>query len=243
MGRVWRVVHDAAELASGECIVLDVDQAYHIRRVLRLRAGDALRVFDGRGREWEAVLEADAGGEITVRLGPELSDAVEPAVAIELFQGTCRPEKLDWVVQKGTELGIAAIHLVATERSETRELPAGRLERWTRIAVESAKQCGRRVVPPLGTLLALPSPPQGVWACILIPTAESPPLALVLPGSATRNVWVACGPEGGFTPDEAQVAVGQGWIPVHLGPRILRAETAGLVAATILLHRLADLGS
>lgn len=242
MGRLWRVFNAAVEQGAGERVVLDADQGHHVRRVLRLRQGDALRVFNGRGREWEAVIETDDGREIGVRLGVELDDAVEPSLAVELFQASCRPEKLDWVIQKATEVGVVAIHVVETSRSEPKGGAPRRIERWSRIAIESAKQCGRRVVPALAEATGLPATSAGIWSCLLTPASEAPSLAGALPQEVPGRVWVGCGPESGFSPDEVELAIQQGWIPVQLGPRVLRAETAGLVAATILLHRLADLG-
>jgi len=158
-----------------------------------------------------------------------------------LFQALARPEKIEWVLQKGTEVGVAEFRLVASERVEAPPPSLGRLDRYARIVMEACKQSGRRRLPPL-SLGALPTPPEGVVAIVLSPDRGVDPLGTVLAGTKPEDVWLAVGPEGGFSPAELDTLIGAGWRPASLGPRVLRTETAGVVAAAIVLHTWGDLG-
>lgn len=238
--RLHRVRH-APGGARGDRVVLDRDESVHLCRVLRLRAGATIGVFDGAGREWEAVLEtADPSGAVAV-LDTERTDPVESPLEVTLVQALCRPERMEWLLQKGTEIGVCRFVLFRGERSEWGEPSPTRRSRWEKIVSEACRQCGRRTVP---ALVGPVSPPvaleEGEFGVVLDPGAE--PLGSVLDGEVPRSAAVAVGPEGGYEEDERRAWIGAGWKPVGLGPRILRTETAGVVAASLLLHRWADLG-
>lgn len=222
--------------------MLDAEQSHHVTQVLRLRAGDPLALFDGRGREWDGrIVEAGRGGT-TVLVGAERSEPVECALPVTLYQGVCRPDRMEWVIQKGVELGVAAIRPVATERSEG-DLPSpDRLERWGRIAREAARQSGRRFVPPIVPTERLPVelPGRAVVALAMAPAAA--PLAGFLTGAPPAAVWLLVGPEGGLDDGELEALAAGGWRPAGLGPRILRTETAGIVACALVLAAWGDLG-
>lgn len=243
MARGWRAHHPRPLDAADGVVVLEVDEAHHIRRVLRLRAGDALQVFDGRGREWEATLTECDNRRVAARLGQELSDRVEPDLPVLLFQGMCRPERMEWVIQKATECGVAGIRLVSAELGAGVRVTGARLGRWRRVALEAAKQSGRRRVPEVTPVDSMPVPEAGALALLLDPEDGGLPLAGALAAPRPQAVWVGVGPEKGFTPDEVRDAVAAGWRRTSLGPRTLRTETAGVVAAAILLHHWGDLGS
>ena len=115
MARLWRAFHDAPGLASGVRVELDPDEAHHVRRVLRLAVGERIAVFDGRGGEWEALLVASSTSAVTVELSTPRADAVEPSLALTLYQGRARPERFEWVVQKATELGVAAVRPITPD--------------------------------------------------------------------------------------------------------------------------------
>ncbi len=243
MERIARV-HHAAVPGVGTQIVLDRDESHHVSRVLRLRPGDPLLVFDGHGREWQAVLvSADRDGA-TVRTISEAPGRVDPVLEVVLFQALCRPERMEWLIQKGTEVGVAAIRPFLARRSEVPPPSAERLRRYGRVALEAAKQSGRRVVPEVaGVLEIVPSPPHGTAALLLLPGAGVPPLAAHLDAPRPSAVWLLVGPEGGLDPDEATTLETSGWRPAGLGPRTLRTETAGTIAAALVLHAWDDLGS
>lgn len=242
MGRAWRV-HHADPPGPGHEVLLDREESHHVRRVLRLEPGDPLSVFDGRGREWSArVLEAERGG-VRVLLGEELADPVEPDLPVHLYQGLCRPERMDWLVQKGTEVGLLAIHLVVTSKAKPPGITERRLARWYRIAKEACKQSGRRRIPTIESPNSFPPVPSDVLGLVLHSPAPGRPLGDYLGRSRPREVWLAVGPEEGFDPGELKTLERSGWRRAALGPRTLRAETAGVVAGTIVLHAWSDLGA
>lgn len=238
--RRWRAHHPIEVDAPGE-LRLEPDESHHLARVVRVRAGDAIGVFDGHGREWSAeVAEVDPRG-VVVRLGDRLLDEVEPAVPVTLYQGACRHDRFDWVVQKCTEIGVHRIVPVAFARAERmRETPARR-ERWRRIAIEACKQSGRRRIPEIAPLASPAALVPDGPAVVLGPEAGRS-LGDVLAGGPGRGLDLAVGPEGGLEPAEIAALVERGWVEASLGPRTLRTETAGAVALAIVLHAWADLG-
>jgi 16S rRNA (uracil1498-N3)-methyltransferase len=240
MARRWRAWHAQAE-ATGDEVLLDEEETHHVLRVLRLHTGEPLSVFDGKGREWAGTIVRAGSGEVVVRLEDEMTDAVEPALPVMLVQGLSRPERLEWVLEKATEVGVRAIALAACARSDGPVPSPARLDRWRRVLLESCKQSGRRRIPdlfgplPLGDAAALGTGTR----IVLVPGAH--PLTEALPGRP-EAVALAVGPEGGFGDEEVDALKVAGWSAASLGPRTLRTETAGPVAAALLLHRWGDLG-
>ncbi len=242
MAHLFRVQHDDAR-ETGDELTLGREDCKHVARVLRLAAGESIGVFDGRGSEWLAeIVDADRDA-VRVRLGLQCTDVVEAPLEIVLIQGVCRPDRLDWLVAKATEVGVARIALCASERVEAPRVTDARLERWNRIAREACKQCGRRRVPevaPPRTLDAL-GPGEGL-DLLLDGSPGSRPLGELLAGPAPAAVRIAVGPESGFSAAEVERLEGAGWRRGSLGPRTLRTETAGPVAAALVLHAWADFG-
>jgi 16S rRNA (uracil1498-N3)-methyltransferase len=239
-----RRVHHAGAPGSESLVVLDRDESKHVLRVLRLGPGDAVSVFDGRGREWEGVLESVHGSEVRVRVGQELAGEIDPALEVVLFQALCRHDRMEWAIQKAAEIGIAEIRPIRSERVEAREPSVSRLERWQRIALEACKQSGRRRVPRVAPPIGLPPPaPDPTLALALGTGAHSTPFRAYTRGAPPGAVWVAVGPEGGFSDADLATLRERDWREAGLGPRTLRTETAGLVAATLVLHAWGDLGS
>ena len=236
-----RRVYVAATPAPGTRATLDPDESHHVARVLRLRRGDAVEAFDGKGGAWDGTIEEASGAGVTIAIGRAKDDEVEPILRVVVHQAIARPEKLEWVLQKGTELGVAAFRLIATERVEAPAPSPSRLTRYARIILEACKQSGRRRLPEL-TWGAFQAPRPGGTAILLTPDVAAPPLGSMLDAEATPEVHLAVGPEGGFSEAELDAARAAGWRLASLGPRVLRTETAGCVAAAIVLHRWADLG-
>jgi 16S rRNA (uracil1498-N3)-methyltransferase len=233
-------------VTAGASFDLPGDEARHVVRVLRLRPGERIAVFDGKGNEWRAAIERCDRGRVTARLEAPVTDPVDPALEIVLFQGLCKPDPMAWLVQKATEVGISAVFPFVSGRTGRLAVTEQRLARWRRVAVEACKQSGRRRVPRVEVCQALPAPPTpGTLGLLLDPAPGARPLAdhCDLASVPPRSVWLAVGPEGGFDPEEVASWVGRGWQRAGLGPRTLRADTAGVVAASILLHRWSDLGS
>ena len=225
----------------GAVVALDPEESHHVARVLRLGVGDALSVFDGRGGEWEATIHEASREGVKVTVGAARTGEVEPQLRVVLHQALTRPEKLEWVLQKGTELGVAAFRLIASERAEAPPPSPSRETRYRRILMEACKQSGRRRLPDL-EIGELGPAGDGVTAIVLAPGAGVAPLGELLAFPPTPEVWLAVGPEGGFSDAELTAAVAHGWREASLGPRVLRTETAGAVATAIVLHRWADLG-
>lgn len=210
---------------------------------MRLRVGDVVRLFDGCGHEWEGTVDAIDRDRVAVRLGRALPAAPEASVRLTLVQALLKGDAMDGVIRDAVMLGVYAIVPLLTARIETdrrANVAASRMERWTRVAVASAKQCGRavvpRILPPTTFLDALSLPAPAARVALVEPTAEWPPLPLEhlrLNGvPATAEVWI--GPEGGWTPEEVLRMSQASLVPVTLGGRTLRAESAAIVGLTAL---------
>ncbi len=206
--------------------------AHHAERVLRLAAGDAVTLFDGQGGECAATLVA-LGRQPVARLGPRLDAERESPLAITLVQALASADKMDWVVQKAVELGVAAIQPVAAERSVLKlsgDRADKRLAHWQQIAVSACEQSGRNRVPEVAEILPLAKYLVRDFAgtrMILAPGAEG---ALARKSRPAGPVAILIGPEGGWSPAELALADRAGCAPLALGPRVLRTETAGLAA-------------
>ena len=230
------------EGVPGPIVTLDAEETHHLIRVLRAHPGDPLEVFDGAGRGWDAVLEGADRDAARVRVVAERTDAVESPLPVTLIQGSTRPERIEWVLQKGAEVGVASFRIFRAARSEGPSPSPSRLERYRRILLEACKQCGRRAVPELRFDPELPVPLPGVATWVLDPVA-SLPLGEPLRGAAPAGLAIVTGPEGGFEAEELSKLEAGGAVRVSLGPRILRTETAGVIAATLAIHRWGDLGA
>lgn len=228
------VPHDTT--VRGE-FLLPSRQSHHVARVLRLQAGDPLTLFTGDGSEHAAVVERVAKGGVTVRVLEHRRVERESSLEIVLGQALSSGERMDYTVQKAVELGVSAIHPLAARRSVVRlgmERAAGRVAHWQAIAVAACEQCGRNRVPriapvtPLETWLAQHrAPGDGALPLLLSPRAEAGLRDLPRPARAVR---LLAGPEGGWAPEEEEAARRSGFVPVRLGPRVLRTETAALAA-------------
>jgi 16S rRNA (uracil1498-N3)-methyltransferase len=225
----------------GELIALPSEEAEHLTRVLRLSAGSAVRVFDGRGHEFDATVEHIAKHDVSVRLGVPRAAAPEPRVAITLAQAALKGDKMDDVVRDAVMLGVAAIQPIVTDRTEVSlaALERGRRrERWERIAVSSAKQCGRAVVPPVMNPITFDALIDRTAAGATVPLFCTEPSAAgaAAPISsldmAATDVMLVIGPEGGWSTAELEKA--ESCQQVTLGARTLRAETVSLVAIAAL---------
>jgi 16S rRNA (uracil1498-N3)-methyltransferase len=246
--RLTRVYLEAS-LASGARVTLAGNAASHITRVLRLRVGEALTVFNGQGGEYAAVVDAAHGGAVTVTVGEHRPIERESPLALTLAQGVSRGERMDLVVQKATELGAVRLAPLLTERSVVR-LDARQAERkrshWRAIAVGACEQSGRNRVPEVVAPLTLreflrapPAPGAGALQLLLSPAGQRSLAELQGP---LRAVTVLIGPEGGLEAAEHAGAVAAGFVPVRVGPRVLRTETAAIVAVALLQRQFGDLG-
>lgn len=240
-GRSRRAYHPSIP-GEGAEVVLDPEESHHVTRVLRLRAGDDVSVFDGRGGEWSGRLLETSPVGARVAVGAALTDAVEPTPPVILVQGACRADRVEWALQKGTEVGVFAFAIVPFARSEGADRAAAKLDRWRRIVLEACKQSGRRRIPDVAWLDTAPPLETGARGFVLDAGAGVEPIGALLAAPAPSSVSLAVGPEGGLEPDEIAALVALGFRRASLGPRILRTETAGPVAAALVLHAWGDLG-
>jgi 16S rRNA (uracil1498-N3)-methyltransferase len=231
---------------TGDRAALEASEVHYLRDVLRLGPGALIEVFDGEGGTREGRLGPAEDGGLLLELGPR-RDAPAPAARVHLAFALARGDRSDLVVQKATELGAARLLPFDAERSVVRldrERGAERARRWQRIAAEAARQCGRADVPevaapaPLAQVLA-EAPPR--FRTLLFFEGGGEPLAQAVDRSAAGHLLVV-GPEGGFAPRELELALAAGALLTTLGPRILRFETAAIVAAALVQHLAGDLG-
>jgi 16S rRNA (uracil1498-N3)-methyltransferase len=222
---------------------------HQIRDVLRMRSGDEIVLLDNSGRAHRTELQMVEQDVVRGRVVDSWQLATEPSAHITLYQGLLKGQKFDWVLQKGTELGITSFVPVIAARclvGSVDDVSETRVERWQKIITEAAEQSGRAILPSLASPIFFEHACQqvGEGKLSIIPWEEerSRGLREVLqnsPGCHEINLFI--GPEGGFTVEEIDTAKSLSLVPVSLGPRILRAETAGIVAASAILFELGDL--
>lgn len=239
------------EQIAGGLVRFRPDQAHQIGRVLRLRSGDRVLALDGAGQVYETVLEQVEPPAAVGRISRVEPATGEPRAFLTLYQSLLKRDKFEWVLQKGTEIGVSRFVPVITRRTLARDAAAvspEKHERWQRIITEAAEQSGRGRLPELAA-------PQSMGEALAQATAadqrvliawEAPgqdTLATALAGlPAGVRVALFVGPEGGYDDEEVALARAQGAAPVTFGPRILRTETAALIGPALILHHLGDMG-
>ena len=228
---------------GGDTFPITGEDARHLALSLRMKVGDAVTVCDGLGMEASCVIEAVTPGLLTVRVLDIRESAAEPPVSVTLCVALGKADKFEWVLQKGTELGAAAFRPFLSERCISKPSDAARkLERWNKIVREASMQSGRGILPTVYALVpfreAVEQTP-GTRRC-LCHGAASIGLTGALDG-ITGACALFTGPEGGFTPAEVQAAVQSGIVPVSLGPRTLRCETAPIAALAVVMSKIGNM--
>ncbi|WP_168016653.1 16S rRNA (uracil(1498)-N(3))-methyltransferase [Halomonas salinarum] len=239
-------IHVAAGFDAGGELVLPEGPARHLAVVLRLKEGAALTLFDGAGLEASAVLVEVTRKRVVARLDSVAPGRGESPLGVHLGQAISKGDRMDYAIQKAVELGVAAITPLYTEHGDVRlkgDRAAKKLAHWQAVAASACEQCGRATLPPVHEPRALSD-----WLA-----ARNEPLRLVL-HPATEGVFdpnrqaalpdraaLLIGPEGGLSPGEVERALAGDFAPLTLGPRILRTETAPVVALTLLQHHFGDL--
>lgn len=233
-------------IIAGQIIKLPAGVAHHALGVLRLEQGDKLILFDGSGGEFQATMARIGKGGATAAVEEYLEIERESPLAITLAQAICANEKMDWIVQKAVELGVSRVQPLVTKLSTVKlsgERAERRIKHWQKIVVSACEQCGRNRVPQVLPLLSLSgwlgsqmderrnlsngAPPNPCF--MLLPTARKGLHDFREPAAITA-LTIVVGPEGGFTPEEEAAALTTGFIPIRLGRRILRTESAALAA-------------
>lgn len=219
-------------LQQNDEVSLEEAAAHHLSRVLRLREGDSLTVFNGRGGEWDA----EFLGKRRVRLRGFSDVERESPLMVTLVQGVSSGDRMDYTIQKAVELGVAAIQPLMTKRGVVKlegNRAEARVEHWRRVVISACEQCGRNRIPELRPLVDLP---------VYIRDSKDQVPRLLLSGQGTTirefqlngTATIAAGPEAGFAPEEQAALERAGFVKASLGPRVLRTETAALAALAAL---------
>lgn len=250
-----RLFYVPTEAVQGEQVVLGAEESAHIRRVLKMGAGAICRAATEDGREYKVELTEIGDRQSVGKIIERLPERPPPPLSIALGLPLLKGERFEWVLQKGCELGADAFHPLALERCEVRiqeKRRAERQRRWRRIVLEAAKQCDRVPPPaahPLGGLEGFLAATEDFDLKILGFLGEGAlPVKEALSRVGRENtdpplrVAILTGPEGDLTDEEAQRAMDCGFLPVSLGPRILRSDTAPVSLLTIAQHALGDMG-
>jgi 16S rRNA (uracil1498-N3)-methyltransferase len=223
---------------AGQTVPLAGDDAHKIVHVLRKRSGDTVQIIDSAANRFNAILEVE-NGAVRALLGEPSAPQVRPRLEITVAQGVPKGQKMDFVVEKLTELGATTIVPLYSERSVVVESGQNKLDRWRRLAKTAAAQCGRDKIPdvaePVAFLKLLAT--FSDYDCVLFPweLAGDAPLREILPSliDGARRVLIVVGPEGGFSHSEAEAAERSGAHVIGLGPHILRTETAAMVVVAL----------
>ncbi len=262
-----RLYHPTA-LISGNHLTLSTEASHHILRVLRLAIGDKVEVFNGNGHSYNGTIVSDDVRGATIALTEVRESNCESPCAIGLAQALPAGDKMDWVIEKATELGVTAIQPLFSRKTLLKlegDRAERRLSHWRRIAIAACMQSGRNRIPMIAPPLPLerwlaeaigipdyaytphlaqtPSEPRSQATperFILSPRGARRLREIDHPSQASYSTWLLAGPEGGWTETEEQAAYNEGWQALRLGPRILRSETAGLAAIAALQVRFGD---
>jgi 16S rRNA (uracil1498-N3)-methyltransferase len=237
-------IYTPVPLLDGETLQLDAAASRHLASALRLQVGDRVTLFNGGGGEYSAHIHGIERKQVSVKIGAFNAREAESILDIHLGIAISRGERMDWIIQKSTELGVSAIFPLFSERCEVKlsgERAAKRLHHWQRVAISACEQSGRNRVPQV----ALPRP-LGEWCAetraevkLVLhhragPVEQGPEFAF--------TTALLIGPEGGLTGAEIALAESFDFMPMALGPRVLRTETAPLAAIAILQARWGDMG-
>ena len=228
-------------LATGLALSLPAGAARHVQ-VLRMQPGDVITLFNGEGGEFDATVTRMGRSDVDVEVGAHHTVEREAARAVHLLAGITANDRMDWLVEKATELGVASITPLVAERCVLKlkgERAEKKIAHWQGVAIAAAEQCGRNRVPNIHPAVTLAewvkkAPPGERWVLSL--SEGTQPVAQVLgqaPKMPMTPVTVLSGPEGGLSPAEELAAMSAGFLPVTLGPRVLRAETAPLAVLAL----------
>lgn len=238
---------------SDRQVILTGEQARQVAQVLRMRVGETVVVLDNEGWEYEVQLTAVTSQQVNADILEKRLAEGEPSVHITLYMALMKRDKFEWVLQKGTEVGVSRFVPVVTQRTlvQDMEIKPGKLERWGKIVLEAAEQSRRGRVPALSepVKLAAALAQHGAelaivpWEEAEAASATAVTLRTVLAGKSPQTIALFIGPEGGFAVEEIELAQHQNVQPVTLGKRILRAETAAIVTAALLTYELEKRGN
>ena len=242
--RVTRIYLDQ-QLHSDAVLKLDGDTSHYLGKVLRLRIGAELHVFNADHGEFSAKISATDKHSMTITVGALLRTPQAASLRIHLGLGVSRGDRMDFAIQKSTELGVSVITPVYTQYGEVKLKPDradNKLRHWRKIAINAAEQCGRLDVPDIAPLQSLAEFHASLnpGMCVLLDPTGDTKLATLTPPQ-TQHIALLIGPEGGFAEPEVAWGKANGFAVVSLGDRILRTETAPIAVLAILQHRFGDM--
>lgn len=231
-------------------IIIEGEDYQHATKVLRLKTGDKIQICDGEKNEYICLIQEINKKQIKCEIIEHFINNNESNLNITLFQGLPKAQKMELIIQKGVEIGIKEFQPIITERvvvkTEGRDLK-NKLDRWNRISYEAAKQSNRGIVPRVNDVLDFEEAINKLneFDVVFVPYEKEKNKGFkktLKEINDVKSVAIIIGPEGGFSEQEIDIFIKNNYIPITLGPRILRTETAGLVAASIILYELDDLG-
>jgi len=234
-----------------ETLTIDGEEAKHILQVLRYKTGDVISVVDGRGTRYNVLIEKTSEEHLQGKIISSILSENEPICQVTLAQAVCRNERMDFLIEKATEIGVSSIIPILTERSLIRVSGSSReknkMDRWRRLAIASMKQSLRTVLPEIQNIIKFEEllPRIRNFDLCLIASLEKDSKSIKECEELRKNkgrILLVVGPETGFSEDELSQAKEYGALPITLGARRLRTETAGVVFLSLVLHQLDDLG-
>lgn len=236
-------VYFEGELESDAIILLPRETSHYLLTVLRLKMGTSLHLFNGTGVEYLAHIIVQDKRDVTVKVGQLVHHHCESPLNLHLAQAVGKGEKMDWIIQKATELGVKEITPLITTYGNVRlddQRSAKRLAHWNKIIISAAEQCGRNQLPTLNPIQPLSSWLNNSYSSLKL-LCHPEPTASMQQDMKPESVLLLVGPEGGFSETEAAQALKNGFMGFSLGPRILRMETAALVALTLAQNKWGDM--
>ncbi len=236
-------IYTPQTLAAGQLMQLDDEAANHVGRVLRMQAGQLLQLFNGDGNNYDAIISEVGKKQLSIKVEQARANPVESPLSIHLGQAISRGDRMDFAIQKAVELGVTDITPLFTERCGVKlegDRLSKRTEQWQKIAISACEQSGRSVVPTVH-----PALPLALWLsqqtnCLQL-TLDPRASATIKTLSASQNIRLVIGPEGGFSDSEVAATRTAGFTGIQLGPRVLRTETAALTAISALQLQFGDL--
>lgn len=237
-------IYQAVTLSEQTTLRLDENATHHLSRVLRVKKGDYLIIFNGKGGEYKTIITDIDKKAVTVDILSHYPREAESPIDLHLAQGIARGEKMDFIIQKAVELGVSKITPIITERCNVRLMPEReekRTKHWQSIAISACEQCGRNQIPIIFSPVFLNEWLAQVKAdhCFVLSPHVEAKLPVTL--SQDTSIVLLIGPEGGLSDLEVTTAFQHGFLPLKLGPRVLRTETAAITSLAILQYRFGDL--
>lgn len=239
-------IYTPQKLTANSTIPLDAEAAHHVARVLRMRCGDALTLFNGDGSEYAATIASADKKSVQVAIGNVSSTDRESPLAIHLGIAISKGERMDWVIQKAVELGVTEITPLQTERVEVRlnnEREEKKLSHWQAVAISACEQSQRNRIPVIHAPQSLSNWLDSIQADAKFVLHHRSDIALESYATPPKSVALLIGPEGGLSESEIKVAEKKDFSPLRLGPRVMRTETAPIAAISVLQFLWGDLRS